>query len=328
MHNLKTSFFGLKLKNPIIAGSSGLTNSISDIQDIEKAGASAVVLKSLFEEEIRVETEKNMTKMVASGFVYPETMSYFEYDDMDDPLGNYLQFIRDVKKSVKIPVIASINCVTADQWTYFAKQIEEAGADAIELNIFALPTDINRTSQETEDLYFNIIEAVLKQVTIPVNIKMGYFSANLAKLIERISKTKIAGITLFNRFYSPDIDIDNMEITSSNVLSNPDEITMPLRWVGIMSGRVKCQLAASTGIHNGEAVIKQLLAGAGAVQVASTLYRNGVQHINKMLKEVTNWMDQNDYKSVNDFMGKMSQDNSSNPAAFERVQFMKYFREF
>lgn len=328
MQNLETKFFGLNLKNPIVAGSSGLTNSVQEIKALEKAGASAVVLKSIFEEEIRIETEKNLNKMVVSGFVYPETMNFFEYDDMKDPVGDYLQFIRDLKKEVSIPIIASINCVTSQQWTYFAKNIQQAGADAIELNIFSLPSDSKRSSLEIEELYFEIIKEVKSQVTIPVNIKISYFSANLRGLIEKLSKTGIAGITMFNRFYSPDIDIEKMEITSSNILSNKSEITIPLRWIGIMHNRVDCDLAASTGVHDSEGVIKQILAGANAVQIASTIYKNGPEQITKMLNELKKWMGVNEFNSINDFKGKLSQAKQVNPAAYERVQFMKYFREY
>jgi len=328
MQNLETKFFGLNLKNPIIAGSSGLTNSIKDIKELEKAGASAVVLKSIFEEEIHHETEKNLNNMVVNGFVYPETMNFLEYDDMSDPVGDYLQFIRDLKKEVSIPIIASINCVTSQSWTYFAKYIQDAGADALELNIFSLPSDSNRSSQEIEELYFDVITEVKKQITIPLNIKISYFSANLRGLIEKLSKTGIAGITMFNRFYSPDIDIEKMEITSSNVLSNRDEITIPLRWIGIMHNRVDCDLAASTGIHDAEGVIKQILAGANAVQLASTLYKNGSQQITKILSDLKAWMTEHDYKSIDSFKGNLSQAKQVNPAAYERVQFMKYFREY
>jgi dihydroorotate dehydrogenase (fumarate) len=327
MIDLSTTYMGLKLKNPIVASSSGLTNSLKDIISLEANGASAVVLKSLFEEEIIMEAEDNMNKMQSSGFIYPETMEYFDFDEMEDPVANFLKLISDAKKAVKIPIIASINCVTAHKWPDFAKRIQDAGADAIELNIFALPTDFNRTSEENEKLYFDIIERVTKLVSIPVGVKIGQYNASLGSFIKRLSETPIKSIVLFNRFYSPDFDINNLDFTSTNVFSTPAELSLPLRWIGIMSGRVSCDLAASTGVHDGKSVIKVLLAGANVAQVASALYKNGFGHIQIMLNQIQVWMEEMGYKSISDFKGKMSQSETFNPAAFERVQFMKFFRE-
>lgn len=327
MIDLSTNYMGLKLKNPIIAASSGLTNSLQDIIDLEKNGAAAVVLKSLFEEEIIMEAEDNLNKMHASGFIYPETMDYFDYDEMDDPVSNFLKLISDAKRAVKIPIIPSINCVTAEKWPDFAKKIQDAGADALELNIFVLPTDLSRTSEEDEKVYFDAIEKVTKLVSIPVAVKISYYNASLASFIKRLSETPIKAVVLFNRFYNPDFDILNFEFTSSNVLSNSAELALPLRWTAIMSERVSCDIAASTGIHDGNAVVKVLLAGASAAQVASTLYRNGFKQIQLMLNQINVWMEEKNYTSIADFKGKMSQAKSYNPAAFERVQFMKFFRE-
>lgn len=327
MIDLSTSYMGLKLKNPIIAASSGLTNSLQDIIDLEANGAAAVVIKSLFEEEIIMETQDNLNRMHASGFIYPETMEYFDFDEMDDPVANFLKLISDAKKAVKIPIIPSINCVTADKWPDFAKRIQDAGADALELNIFALPTDLNRSSDENEKVYFDVIQKVTSIVSIPVAVKISPYNASLASFINRLSETPIKGIVLFNRFYSPDFDIHNFEFTSSNVFSNSAELALPLRWTAIMSERVSCDIAASTGVHDGNAVVKVLLAGASAAQIASTLYRNGFKQIQVMLNQINLWMEEKNFNSINDFKGKMSQTRSYNPAAFERVQFMKFFRE-
>jgi dihydroorotate dehydrogenase (fumarate) len=225
-------------------------------------------------------------------------------------------------------VIASINCVTAKQWIYFPREIELAGADGIELNLFILPSDLNRTAEENEKIYFHIIDEVLKQVKIPVAVKISYYFSNLAILIKRLSETKISGIVLFNRFYSPDFDIDNLEITQGNVLSSPGDLPISLRWIAIMSERVSCDLAASTGVHDGAALIKQLLAGAKAVQIVSAIYKYGAEHISIMLEELKNWMEKHQFSSIDQFRGKMSQSKSSDPAAYERVQFMKYFRGY
>jgi len=327
MANLSTNYMGLNLTNPIIASSSGLTGKLKDIVELEKNGIGAIVLKSIFEEEIISETQDSINRMHASGFIYPETMEYFDFDEMEDPVANFLKLIADAKKTVSVPIIASINCVTAEKWPDFAKRIQNAGADAIELNVFALPTDLNRTAEQNEELYYKVIESVLKTTTLPIAIKISPYNSSLATFISKLSQTGVNSIVLFNRFYSPDFDIHNFDFTSASVLSTPAEIALSLRWIAIMSGRVDVPLAASTGVHNGSGAIKQLLAGAQAVQVCSTLYRNGFGQINQIITEMSEWMDEKGFKTIDDFRGKMSQVRSYNPAAFERVQFMKYFRE-
>jgi len=325
MADLSVNYMGLKLRNPIIAASSGLTNSLDDIKEFERKGAGAVVLKSIFEEEIRRELEKDLTSMHMESFLYPETMDYYDNYAEDDSLTNHLKLIREAKKAVKIPIIASINCVTAKKWPYYAETLQDAGADALELNVFVLPSDFNKTSAENEKVYFDIIQEVKKHIKIPIALKISYYSANLGAFIQKLSNTEIDSIVLFNRFYSPDIDINNLDILSSNVLSHPEELSISLRWIAIMSERVGCDLAASTGIHDGAAVIKQLLAGANAVQIASAFYKNGKGIIENMLDDINNWMEQKKFKKIDDFRGKLSQEKSQNPAAYERVQFMKYF---
>lgn len=325
MADLSTTYMGLKLKNPIIAASSGLTNSLKDVKELEENGAAAVILKSLFEEEIRIALEKDMKQMSQEGFLYPETLDFYDTYKVEDTLTSYLKLIRDCKQETSIPVIASINCVTAEKWPYYASTLQDAGADGLELNVFILPSDISGSAEQAEKLYFDIVEEVKKQVSIPVALKISYYSTNLGSLIHRLSKTGIAGIVLFNRFYSPDIDIDKLEVHTTNVFSYPEEITMSLRWIGIMAENVECDLAATTGIHDGKAVIKQLLAGASAVQVASTLYSKGKEQIRVMLDEVGQWMKRKEFKSIDDFKGKMSHAKAADPAAYYRVQFMKHF---
>lgn len=328
MTNLSTSYLGLTLKNPVIAGSSGLTDNIDSLFELEKAGAAAVVLKSLFEEEILREIKSNMGKMNSDMFLYPETVDYYEYLDVpQESPEKYLDLIKDAKHGLSIPVIASINCITAGQWTYFPKRIEAAGADAIELNLFILPTDLNRSGIENEKVYFDIINEVTKQVKIPVSIKVSYYFSNLANMLKKLSESEIEGLVLFNKFYNPDIDIDKLEVTSGYVLSSPSDIANTLRWIAIMSNRVKCDLVASTGIHDGQGVIKQLLVGATAVEIASTIYKNGPKVIGEMLTFIESWMISKKFKSLDEFKGRLGQELTTNPAAFERVQFMKYFRE-
>lgn len=325
MANLTVNYMGLTLRNPIIAASSGLTNSISDIKEFEEMGAGAIVLKSIFEEEIRREMKKDLNKMKQADFLYPETMDYYDDYASDDSLTNYLKLISDAKKAVQIPIIASINCVTAEKWPYYAQNLQDAGVDAIELNVFVMPSDFNKSVEENEKVYFDIINEVKKYVKIPVALKISYYSANLGAFIQKLSNTGIDALVLFNRFYSPDIDINNFEVISTNVFSSPSEISISLRWIAIMSGRVGCDLSATTGIHDGAGVIKQLLAGANTVQVASSFYKNGKYQLSKMLNEIAEWMNQKGYKSIDEFRGKMSQEKAVNPAAYERMQFMKYF---
>lgn len=325
MADLTTTYMGLKLRNPIIAASSGLTNSIEDIKEFEKNGAGAIVLKSIFEEEIRRELEKDLNSMAMDTFLYPETMDYYDNYAEDDSLTNYLRLIREAKQAVNIPIIASINCVTANKWPYYAQTLQDAGADALELNVFIMPSDFNRSGEENEKAYFNIIKEVKKHVKIPVSLKISYYSSNLGAFIQKLSKTEIDGLVLFNRFYSPDIDINNFDMLSTNVTSTPSELPISLRWIGIMYNRVDCDLAASTGIHDGKAIIKQILAGANAVQIASAFYKNGKGIIKDMLNDISTWMNQKDFKTLEDFRGKVSQDKALNPAAYERMQFMKYF---
>jgi len=325
MADLTTTYMGLKLKNPIIAASSGLTNSVEDIKEFEENGVGAVVLKSIFEEEIRRELKKDIGIMNMETFQYPETFDYYDNYAEDDTLTNYLKLIREAKKAVSIPVIASVNCVSAEKWPYYAETLQDAGADALELNVFVMPSDFEKTSEENEKVYFDLIKEVKKYVKIPISLKISYYSASLGSFIQKLSNSGIDGLVLFNRFYSPDIDINNLEILSTNVTSSSSELPISLRWIGIMHNRVGCDLAASTGVHDGAAVIKQVLAGANAVEIASAFYKNGKGILKDMLNDISTWMDQKGYKTIADFRGKMSQDKAQNPAAYERMQFMKHF---
>ena len=315
---------GLTLRNPIIAGSSGLTNSLENIEKIYKQGAGAIVLKSLFEEQINNAIDRTFNQN-DNNYGYPEAMDYISHYTRANDLENYLKLIREAKSKVDIPIIASINCVSSSEWVTFAKNIQDAGADAIELNIFILPSDPRRKSEQHEQVYFQILQAVMKQVKIPVSAKISYYFSGLTNIALQLSWTGIKGLVLFNRFYSPDIDIDKFEVTSGNVFSAPGENTLTLRWVAMLSDKIQCDIAASTGIHDGKNAIKQLLAGAKAVQIASVLYQKGFEQIGVMSKEIEKWMDKHQFAATKDFIGKMSFKEVENPAAFERVQFMKHF---
>lgn len=317
---------GLELNNPLIVGSCGLTNSIQDIKELAHLGAGAVVLKSVFEEEILMEYEQELKK-VSPDESNLEYYDYLDYQIKEENVKKYLTLIESCKKETKIPIIASINCKTATEWIYFAKKIEQSGADGIELNAFILPSEMSGNAEDIEKVYFRLVENVRKEVRIPIALKISFYFSNLASMIKRLSETGINSLVLFNRFYSPDIDIENKRIIPSHVLSTPDDITISLRWVAMMANRVSCDLAASTGIHDGKAMIKQLLAGASAVQVVSTLYKNGTSQITNMLNELKTWMNHHKYNSISDFKGSMAQAVSVTPALYERVQFMKYFGE-
>lgn len=324
MVNLQTSYMGLTLKNPIIVGSSGLTNSVENILQIEKNGGAAVVLKSLFEEQIKHSASSTIVQN-EFGNSYPEAEDYIRNYTRENDVANYLRLISESKKAVSIPIIASINCISDTEWITFAKQIEDAGADALELNVFVLPSDPGREAAQNEAVYFDIVQKVLKVVTIPVALKISYYFSSLAKTITKLSWTGVKGLVLFNRFFSPDIDIEQLEVKTTNVFSSPSDIAISLRWIAMMSSHVSCDLAASTGVHDGKGLIKQLLAGAKAVQIASVLYKKGFKEIEQMLETLENWMERKNYNRLSDFIGIMSVAETKNPAAYERVQFMKHF---
>lgn len=324
MTNLESTYMGLKLKSPLIVGSSGLTRSVENIVKIAGQGAGAVVLKSLFEEQIlhTANTTINQDLLANS---YPEAEDYIHNYTRENDVDNYLKLIEDCKKAVDIPILASINCVSNSGWTSFAKQIEDAGADGLELNVFVLPSDPEISGQKNEAVYFDIVDDILKEVNIPVAIKISYYFSSLAQMVTKLSWTGVKGIVLFNRFFSPDIDIEKLEIKPSRVFSHSAEIITPLRWIAMLSDRVNCDLAASTGIHDGNGMIKQLLAGAKAVQVASVLYKKGFEQIGIMLDTLKDWMEKKNFSGIEDFRGIMNIDEAENPAAYERVQFMKHF---
>lgn len=327
MANLETSYLGLKLKNPVVVSSSGLTNSVEQIKKLEAAGAGAVVLKSLFEEQINHEINNEIRG--GHGFDYPEAMDYVREYTRDNSVSAYLKLIEEAKAAVDIPVIASINCFSADEWVNFAQEIEKAGADALELNVFRVNTDKNSEPGAYEDIYFQIAENVSKVLSIPVSMKLGPYFSDLVHVIDRLSVSGAHGVVLFNRFYEPDIDIHTMTLTSAEVFSTPSDIRQSLRWVAIVSSKInKLDIAASTGIHDGTAVVKQLLAGASAVQVCSSIYKNGPEVITRMVEFLENWMQEHNFSVVGDFKGKMSYRNMKNPALYERAQFMKYFSKF
>jgi dihydroorotate dehydrogenase (fumarate) len=343
MIDLSCKYLGLNLKNPVIVGSSGLTASIENLKTIARMGAGAVVLKSIFEEQIKFETDKFMKSDNAgmqewqeafqgivskTEFYYDEAFEYLTSYAKEHTLNQYLGLISEAKKAIDIPIIASINCSTQYDWQYFAKRIQESGADAIELNVYLLPSDFEKSGAENEKVYFDIISEVKKFITIPFSLKIGYYFSSLAQTALKFSESGISGLTLFNRPYNPDIDIETLQANASNMFSNDTEYSHSLRWVALLSGRLKCDIAASTGIHNHETVIKQLLAGADAVQLVSVFYKHHGHHFDVLpdiLKGLESWMVQHKFNSISDFKGMLSRKNIHNPATYERVQFLRLF---
>ena len=318
---LATRYAGLNLKNPIIAGSSGLTNNISKIKELEKAGIGAVILNSLFEEQISMQSNW----LLADGDS-PGANDYISQYVKSHEVADYLELIQQAKLNCRIPIIASINCYKSDSWTEFAHQIEMAGADAIELNIFILSTDINANSEALENEYIRILCKVKETVNIPVTIKLGKQFNNIPGIVNKLYANGAAGVVLFNRFYQPDIDINKLQFVSGQIFSSHSDISDTLRWTAIINGRVpQISIAASTGIHEWDDVIKCILAGASAVELCSTIYQHGNEIIGQVCNSLEEWMNSMNFKSIDAFAGKLNGANIADPSLYERVQFMKYF---
>ena len=318
---LETTFMGMALNNPIIVGSSSLTNSVRNVMKCQEAGAGAVVLKSLYEEQILAISDQ----MVESDEMYqwyPEAMEYVNAISMENGIEKYLDLIKECKRDVEIPVIASVNCFSSNKWIKFAEELENAGADALELNISIFPEDEKLESSKIENEYYSIVKAVKKITKIPIAVKMSSFFTNIKLAARNFERAGCSALVLFNRFYRPDIDIDHLHMKTRDTLSGPEEITQSLRWVGLLSEKLKCDIVASTGIHDASGIIKQLLAGATAVQVCSTLYENGIDYLKELTSEINAWMRRKGFSSVDDFRGLINKD-PHNTLSWERIHFMK-----
>ncbi|MBN1276658.1 MAG: dihydroorotate dehydrogenase-like protein [Bacteroidales bacterium] len=324
MEKLTTKYLGLTLRSPLIVSSSRLTSTLGHLKEAEDNGAGAVVLKSLFEEQINYYVHS-----VSSQSDYPEADDYVSNYIHSNSVDNYLEMIRQAKKNLSIPVIPSINCYTAKGWTGFARNIAEAGADALEINVFFLPVDRKLTSAESEKLYFELIENIKKTVKIPVALKIGFRFSNILYMIDQFYNRGVNGVVMFNRFYEPDIDIDKLEIIPASVLSQEIERRYVLRWIGMTSAqKLKIDISASTGVHSGQDAVKYILAGANSVQVCSALYNKGIGYLKTMNQQIAGWMESKGLGSIDDFRGKLNYANYDKPRAFERTQFMKYFSSY
>jgi dihydroorotate dehydrogenase (fumarate) len=322
--DLSTTYMGLKLKNPLIVSSSKLTGNYNDIKLCIEHGAAAIVLKSIFEEQIMLESESIARKNHDNAYEwFPEAKEFIKKLSTDEYLDTYLKFIGKMKKDFKVPVISSINCVTPDIWPVFAKKIEAAGADALELNISIFPFDTKKSGDEIEDLYVQILSEVKNQVSIPVSVKLGHYFTNIYSISNRLVQAGADGLVLFNRYSRRNIDIDTAKIIPDNYISSVDEMSIPLRWIALLSGhKIGCDLAASTGVHNYQGIIKQTMAGANAVQLCSTLYLNGINYIELILKDIEIWMKQKKIHNLSSVRGKVVETKAAD-YSFEHLQFMK-----
>jgi dihydroorotate dehydrogenase (fumarate) len=327
--DLSTIYLGMKLRTPLVPSASPLSEEIDNIKRMEDAGAAAIVLYSLFEEQLQLETYELNHHLTYGTESFPEALSYFP-QPVEYHLGpeEYLNHIRKAKEAVKIPIIASLNGSSVGGWTDFAKQMEQAGADALELNVYHIPTDMEMTGAEIEQQYIDVLKAVKSAVGIPVTIKLSPFFSNFANMAKRFDVAGADGLVLFNRFYQPDIDLENLNVRPNVLLSMPQAMRLPLTWIGILYGRIKANLAATSGIHEAQDVIKMLMVGANVTMLCSSLLRRGINHLRAVEKELHDWMEMHEYKSVRQMQGSMSQKNCADPSAFERAQYMKALQSY
>jgi dihydroorotate dehydrogenase (fumarate) len=322
--NLTTHYLGLKLRTPLVPSASPLSEEIDDIKKMEDAGASAVVLYSLFEEQLRqdrLDLNQDMERGTGS---FAESLTYFpEPEEFHLGPEEYLAHIARAKKAVRIPIIASLNGSSAGGWTKYAKQIQQAGADAVELNIYQIPTDTDGAPAKVEQNYLEILAAVKSCVSIPVAVKLSPFFTNFAWMAKRLDDAGANGLVLFNRFYQPDIDLESLEVKPNILLSTPMAMRLPLRWIAILHGHVRASLAGTSGIHRAADALKMLMAGADVTMLCSVLVRHGIKQISVIERELVAWMEEHEYESVEQLKGSLSQKNCPAPSAFERAQYMR-----
>ena len=329
MVDLTTSYLGLTLKNPVVASASPISKKLEGFQRLEEAGASAVVMYSLFEEQITHESLALDHFLNRGTESFAESLTYFpDLEHYNIGPEAYLELIHKAKQAVSIPVIGSLNGVSSGGWVDYAKKIEEAGADALELNMYYIATDPSITSQELEQNYVNLVKDVRAQVNIPLAVKLSPYFTALPNLASRLVGAGANGLVLFNRFMQPDLDIETLEVTPNLVLSTSNELRLPLRWIAILYGRVTCDFALTSGVHTGQDVLKSMMAGARVTMLASELLHNGVGRISEILSDMSVWMESYEYESIKQMQGSMSQQAVAEPAAFERANYMKALQSF
>ncbi|MBP5189835.1 MAG: dihydroorotate dehydrogenase-like protein [Bacteroidales bacterium] len=322
----KTKYLGLEIESPIVVGSCGLTSDINNLVKMEQAGAGAVVIKSVFEEQIIYDIKRNLS-MMAPTDNYGMSYEYVASHVSDDSLGKHFELIKEAKSRLHIPVVGSINCYSFENWMTYTQRFQEAGCDALELNMAILPYEPSLSYEDVDRLFSNIINTLRKSVNIPVSIKVSQNFTDMANFMQRLSWMNINGITMFNKALNIDIDIDKMELTHAPSLSNPEDIYDTLRWVAILSKKLRCDISASTGVHSAADVVKMLLAGAGTVQVVSCLYKNGVDYLRTLNDGLRQWMEEKGFDSLSQFRGKMAVKSNDEASMFFRTQFMKHFAQ-
>lgn len=327
--DLSTNYLGLHLKNPIVPSASPLSRSLDSMKRLEDAGAAAIVMYSLFEEQIAHEAAELNHYLSYGTESFAESLTYFPEAEVYN-LGpdEYIELLHKAKQSLSIPVIGSLNGISSGGWIEYAKKIEQAGADAIELNVYYIPTDPELTGQEVEDRYLEVLHAVTQEVKIPIAMKLSPFFSSMANMAKRLDTAGAKGLVLFNRFYQPDIDLETLEVVPSVLLSTPMAMRLPLRWIAVLYGKVKANLAATSGIHTAQDVIKMLMAGADVTMMCSALLKHGPGHLTTVLAEVRQWMLEHEYVSVSQMKGSMSQKSVADPAAFERANYMKALNQY
>lgn len=322
--DISTTYMGLELRSPIVVSACPLSEHIDNILRMEDAGAGAVVLFSLFEEQIQRESKLYEDTLAATTNIFPEATTYFpDLEEYRMGATQYLELIRQAKEKVDIPIIGSLNAVSESGWISYARDIEAAGADGLEVNVYYIPADISLAGEEVEQRYLDIISAVKEGVNIPVAVKLNPYFSSMANMALRLSQAGADGLVLFNRFYQPDFDIDRMELLSNLAWSHPQEIRLPLLWLAVLHGRVPCSLAASTGVDGAEEVIKYLLAGADVVMTASALFKHGIEHIATMQAGLEEWMQNMGLTTLSVFKGAMSQKHVADPSAYERANYIR-----
>jgi len=322
--DLSTTYLGMKLRSPLVPSPSPLSKDLDNIKKMEDAGASAVVLYSLFEEQIRLDSMELAHHATAHTDSFAEALSFFpEQDDYHSGPDQYLEHIRKAKAAVEIPVIASLNGQSMGGWTEYAREIEEAGADALELNIYYIPTDPALTSAQIEDTYVEILKCVKSVTNLPVAVKLSPHFTNMANMAHRLDEAGASGLVMFTRFYQPDIDLEELEVRPSIILSAPQALRAPLTWIGILYGKIKADLGATSGIHGAQDALKMLMVGAKVTMVCSALLRHGIEHLSAIEAGMRDWMEQHEYNSVEQMQGSLSQQHCPDPSAFERVQYIK-----
>lgn len=327
--DLTTTYMGLKLKNPIVPSASPLSETVNSVKALEDAGAGAVVLYSLFEEQISYEEKALDFYLTQASDTHAEALSYFP-EQSSFKLGpeEYCNHIRKLKAAVDIPVIGSLNGVSVGGWMKFAKNIEEAGADALELNVYYIPTDPILPGSQIEQIYLNNLQAVKENVKIPVAVKLSPYFSSMANMAKKLDDLGADALVMFNRFYQPDFDLDNLEVVPNLTLSSPWELRLPLRWISILYGKIKASMAATSGVHDYEDVIKVMMAGGDVAMVCSELLRHGPSRITQMLDGMKRWMEEKEYVSIEQMKGSMSQKSVAEPAAFERANYMKTLHSY